>query len=194
MSKDDFISDQAIDNIVDFIINNKVYIIIFAILAVSVVALTGCGKEKLETVSFKDDENTKATINLSFAEGSNYTLSTNEEDFRTSRDNAILKGDTFNITIQFDKFWSGENINNLKEERKDNEEYKEVTYNGINGFSYYYAGYDTYKVVLPVSDTVYASLCVYSKDIMSSNQEEVKAAFDSEVVQNILNTVTFSVE
>ena len=47
---------------------------------------------------------------------------------------------------------------------------------------------------MPVSDTVYASLCVYSKDIMSSNQEEVKAAFDSEVVQNILNTVTFSVE
>ena len=90
-------------------------ILIFAILAVSVVALTGCGKEKLETVSFKDDENTKATINLSFAEGSNYTLSTNEEDFRTSRDNAILKGDTFNITIQFDKFWSGENINNLKD-------------------------------------------------------------------------------
>ena len=169
-------------------------ILIFAILAVSVVALTGCGKGKLETVSFKDDEDTKATINLSFEEGANYTLSTNEEDFRTSRNDAILKGDTFNITIQFDKFWSGENINNLKEERKDNEEYEEVTYNGINGFSYYYAGYDTYKVVLPVSDTVYASLCVYSKDIMSSNQEEVKAAFDSEVVQNILNTVTFSVE
>ena len=169
-------------------------ILSFLLVLFCAISLTGCGKEKLETVSFKDDENTKATINLSFAEGSNYTLSTNEEDFRTSRNDAILKGDTFNITIQFDKFLSGENINNLKEEYKDNEEYKEVTYNGINGFSYYYAGYDTYKVVLPASDTVYASLCVYSKDIMSSNQEEVKAAFDSEVVQNILNTVTFSVE
>ena len=37
MSKDDFISDQAIDNIVDFIINNKVYIIIFAILAAIII-------------------------------------------------------------------------------------------------------------------------------------------------------------
>ena len=37
MSKDDFISEQVIDNIVDFIINNRVYIITFVILAAIII-------------------------------------------------------------------------------------------------------------------------------------------------------------
>ena len=37
MSKDDFINEEVIDSVINFIINNKVYIIIFAILAAIII-------------------------------------------------------------------------------------------------------------------------------------------------------------
>lgn len=176
------------------VMNKKIIIGIIAAIAIIVIAIVcavGIGGKK--TVSFTDEEDTKATMSLSFSKKANYTLSTNKEDFRTTRDDAILKGDSFNITFQFTKYFGNETLANIKEERKDSEEFKDVTYNKMNGFSYYYPSYVTYKVVLPVSESVYAELCIFPKDIMSSKQEEAKAAYESEAVQKILNNISFSV-
>lgn len=163
------------------------------ILVVSACALTGCGKKKkLQTVTFKDKD-TKVSVNLSFEEGANYTLSENKEEFRTSREDAILKGDNFNIAIQMDEFFGSETINDLKENDKERKDYKEVTYNGVQGYSYYYSSYNRYEVVLPATEKVYVTFHIYTQDF-GGKEDDAKTTFDSSVVQDILNTVSFSAE
>lgn len=166
---------------------------LFAIILTIVMAFTlsGCGK-KLKTVTY-NSEKTKASISLSYDERSSFTYSENKEDLRTSSENAILKGENFNIAVQFDSYYSSKNFDELKKSRKSYQDFKEVKYNNLDGFSYYYASYVRYEVILPVNDKYYVKLHIYSTN-SKGKQEDVKKLYNSNEVQEILNTVKISTE
>ena len=71
------------------------FVIVFGVLT-----LTGCGK-KLKTVTYNDKS--KVSVSLSFEEEKGYELSESKDDLRTSLEDAVLKGDDFNIAIQVDE-------------------------------------------------------------------------------------------
>ena len=71
------------------------------ILILSIVTLAGCGGggEKLQTKTY-EAEREKVKIAMSFPAKGEYRWSTEEEDFRTTADVAILIGPDFKIAIQ----------------------------------------------------------------------------------------------
>lgn len=97
--------------------NNKISKL-FAIILTLVAAFTlsWCGK-KLKTVIY-DSEKAKTSISLSYDEKSNFTYSENKKDLRTSSESAVLKGEKFNIAIQFDSYYSSKNFDELKKSRQ----------------------------------------------------------------------------
>ena len=168
---------------------SKLFAIILTI--AMVFTLSGCGK-KLKTVTY-NSEKTNTSISLSYDEKSSFTYSENMEDLRTSSENAILKGENFNIAIQIESYYSYKNIDELKKSRKSYQDFKEVKYNDLNGFSYYYAPYVRYEVILPLNDKYYVKLHIYSINSKDKN-EDVKKLYNSDEVQEILNTVKISTE
>lgn len=168
---------------------SKLFAIILTI--AMVFTLSGCGK-KLKTVTY-NSEKTNTSINLSYDEKSSFTYSENREDLRTSSENAILKGKNFNIAIQIESYYSYKNIDELKKSRKSYQDFKEVKYNDLDGFSYYYAPYVRYEVILPLNGKYYVKLHIYSINSKDKN-EDVKKLYNSDEVQEILNTVKISTE
>lgn len=150
-----------------------------------VFTLTGC--DKLKTVSIKN-EKTKSTIELSYKEKANYTLSYEKDDFRTSLEKAILLGDNFRIGFEFGTYSSGDDFSKREERYKSYDEYKSVTYNNIKGYQFYYPSYVRYEVVLPVNDKEYVKLNIYGKD-NKVKKDETTEVYNSKTVQDILNTI-----
>ena len=159
------------------------FVIVFGVLT-----LTGCGK-KLKTVTYNDKS--KVSVSLSFEEEKGYELSESKDDLRTSLEDAVLKGDDFNIAIQVDEYSSNKTFNDVKNIYKKNNDYKEVTYNEMKGISFYSPSYVRYEVILNVDNKTYVSLHIYNKK-SPNKEEDVKKIYNSEEVQEILNSVTIN--
>ena len=76
-----------------------------------------------------------------------------------------------------------------KEKRKDNDDFKEVEYSGIKGIQYFYGGYNSYTIYLPIEgdkDHVLV-LSVYGKE---DKEKAAKEAITNEEVLDVLNHIT----
>lgn len=165
----------------------KSFIGLFLVVA-ALVLFTGC-EPKREAIKFDGEEGT-LTFNVK-ADGG-YKLSTNEKDFRNSREQGMLIGKDFKISIEFDdnfNYFFDSDFNKLKEKRKDNEDYKEVEYSGIKGIQYFYGGYNSYTIYLPVEgDKEHVLvLSVYGKE---DKEAAAKEAIENEEVQDVLNHIS----
>lgn len=178
----------------------KKIIYISLIIVVIICVLAGVlilkGNSKTIDLIYKDESNVQVTFKVD--EKANYRLSENKDEFRTSREDAMLFGDTFNISVEvyddliFDRY-SG-SFEKYAEEHKEDDEYTEQTFNGIKGYSVYYGSYVRYEVLLPVKDSnkYFVKLCVYST-VDKNSKDSVKEQFESEKVRNILNNIEISI-
>ena len=160
---------------------------IVILLLVVIPFITGCDKK----VELKfDGEEGSATFQTKESYGCK--VSTNKDDFRTSRDQGVLLCKDFKISIEFDdiSYFYPKGFDELKEARKENDEFKEVTYSGIKGIQYFYASYNSYEVILPIKDNkkYVLNLSVYG---LKDTEESAKEAIKSEAVDYVLNNVTF---
>ena len=162
---------------------------ILLIVVAAVVLLTGCGPKK-EVLTFDGKE---GKISFSVKADGNYRISTEKDDLRTSREQGALIGNDFKIGIEFCddyKYFFDSDLEKLKEKRKDYDDYKEVTYGGIDGVQYFYGGYMCYDIILPVANNekYYLNLTVYGNE---DNEASAKAAIANQDVLDILNSITF---
>lgn len=148
--------------------------------------VTGCGGAKKEDLKF---DGKKGTVTFTVNKDAGYKLSTKADDFRTSREQGMIIGKDFSIGIEFsddlDYFHKGD-FKAFKEEKKDNEEFKEVTYSDIKGIQYFYSGYMRYEIILPIegNNKYTLNLTVYGKD---ETEKDAQTAIKSEEVKAILN-------
>lgn len=151
--------------------------------------LVGCAPKR-EDVKFTGEE---GEITFNVKKGSNYKISTDKKDLRTSREQGALVADNFKIGIEFVDdygYFFKSDFNKLKEARKDYDDFKEVTYNGQKGIQYFYGGYNCYNVLIPVENNkeYYLELSVYGK---KDTEAAAKEAIKSDEVQDVLNNITF---
>ena len=163
------------------------HVVVFAFALVLTIILTGC-EPKRNDVTFKGEE---GTITFAVTEDSGCKISTKNEDLRTSREQASLVCKDFKIGIEFNDdygYFFNSDFNKLKEKRKDYDDFKEVTYSGNKAIQYFYGGYNSYEVLIPVDNNkeYYLDLSVYGKE---DTEKAAKAAIKSEVVQDVLNNI-----
>ena len=100
------------------------------VIAIAVLFVTGC-EPKREALKFDGEE---GSLFLNVKADGGYKLSTDKKDFRNTREQGMLIGKDFKISIEFDDtfgyFFDGD-FNKLKEKRKDNQDYKEVEYRNL---------------------------------------------------------------
>ena len=163
-------------------------LISMSLLVVAAITLvTGC--EKREEVKFEGDE---GSITFNLKASKKYKISTDKKDLRTSREQAALVGDGFKIGIEFNddfSYFFDSEWKKLVEKRKDNEDFKELTYSDIKGLQYFYGGYMCYEIYLPIegSKDYFLVLSVYGKE---DNEKSAKEAIKNEEVQDVLNHIT----
>lgn len=157
------------------------------LLIVTMTLITGC--EKREEIKFNGDE---GSISFSLKANKKYRISTDQKDFRTSREQAVLLGNGFKIGIEFDDdfgyFFKGDWKEVIKK-RKENENFKEVTYSDIKGIQYFYGNYMRHNVIIPIKDNkkYYLVLTIYGE---KDNEKSAKEAIKNEEVLDILNHIT----
>ena len=166
----------------------SIYLLTLLLVALS---LTGClTKRKTLTVT---QDNIK--VELHVEEKSKYTLSTELTDFRSSREDAVIKAKDFMIGIDIsDEISYPENekdFNKLKKTYKKEKDFKEVTYSGIKGFQRYNISYIRYEVYLPIKDdnTKVVIINIYS----NANKDEItEQIYQSNEIKDILNHISIS--
>lgn len=161
-----------------------------------ILVLSGCGK-KMTTLSYTSTD-PKATISMSYEEGSPYTFIEAEKEggdkLRTSSEDAGIVADDFLISFEVvEYFFSDDTFEKKMEEAKTKEQFTEVKYNGISGFSKYYPSYVRYEVYLPIDEKCYLQVNVYyyknGEWTSAETDADAKATFESEKVQAILDTI-----
>lgn len=168
--------------------NFKRFISLSMLVVCTLFLMTGC-EPKREEIKFDGDEGS-LTFNLKVDE--KYKISTDKADLRTSREQGALIGNGFKIGIEFsddfDYFFKSD-WDELKEARKDRDDYKEVTYSNLKGIQYFYSGYMCYDIILPVENNnkYFVVLTVYGD---KDNEESTKAAIQNEEVLDVLNHIT----
>ena len=161
-------------------------ITILTFVFVMIFTFTGCGNTL--TTSTYTDEKQNVKVSLSYPEKSDCNFSTNENDFRTSAENAIWIFDEFKIAICIiDNNFDGD-FEKIKTESLSKEDGKEVTFNKISGVSYYYSPYNRYNVKLPVNQKCYLELHIYPND-PKYDKDIASETFSSQDVQEVLNTI-----
>ena len=164
------------------------FLALFLVVAVVTVMTTGC-EAKREELKFEGKE---GTIVFNVKAGSDYKISTDKADFRTSREQAALVGKDFKIGIEFNDdfgyFFKGD-FDALKAKRKDYPEYKEIEYSGIKGIQYFYGSYMYYEIILPCGDSKDYDVILTVRG-NEDNEKSAKAAIANEEVQDILNHIT----
>lgn len=162
-------------------------LISMSLLVVALIFITGC--EKREEIKFNGEE---GNITFSLKTDKKYRISTDKNDFRTSREEAMLLGNGFKIGIEFDHdygYFYKSDWKELIKKRKDNEDFKEVTYSDIKGIQYFYSGYMRYNVILQIKDSqkYCLVLTVYGE---KATEEAAKNAINNKEVIDILNHIT----
>lgn len=160
----------------------------FIIVLAATIILTGC-ESKREELSFKGDE---GSLTFNVKKDTGCKLTTDKKNFRTSREQGTLICKDFKIGIEFDDdfdyFFNGD-FNSLKAARKNNDEYKEITYSNAKGIQYFYGGYMRYNIILKIKDSkkYYLVLTVYGNE---NNAKSAQAAIKNEETLDVLNNIT----
>lgn len=162
----------------------KVALLILAFILIFTIA--GCGNNL--TTSTYTSEKDNISVSLSYPEKSNCDFSTNENDFRTSAENAIWIFDDFKIALCVVNSNFDGDFEKVKADALSKEDGKEVTFNKISGVSYYYSPYNRYNVKLPINEKCYLELHVYPND-PKYDKEIASKTFTSVDVQEVLNTI-----
>ena len=158
-----------------------------AIALSSVMLLAGCGTKRTD-LKFAGEE---GSVTFSVKDSS-YKISTDKKDLRTSREQGALVADNFKIGIEFNDdfgyFFKGD-WDALKAKRKDNTEYKEVTYGDLKGIQYFYGSYNYYEIILPCGDSekYFVELTVRGNE---DTEKSAKEAIKNEEVIDVLNHIT----
>lgn len=155
----------------------------------AMLSLTACG-EKKDQLTFDGKE---GKITFSVKKGSDYRISTDKKDLRTSREQGALVGNNFKIGIEFCddyKYFFDSSLDKMKDKKKGNTDYKEVKYAGVDGVQYFYGGYNCYEVLLPVknNEKYYLILTIYGKE---DNEQSAKDAINNKELTDILDSITF---
>lgn len=164
-------------------------VLLVALLAVTVLFVTTGCEPKREELKFEGDE---GTIVFNVKADAGYKISTDKADFRTSREQGTLVGKDFKIGIEFNDdfgyFFKGD-WDALKAKRKDNTEYKEVTYGDLKGIQYFYGSYNYYEIILPCGDSekYFVELTVRGNE---DTEKSAKEAIKNEEVIDVLNHIT----
>ena len=162
--------------------------VLLLVVAVIPFITTGC-EPKREELKFEGKE---GTIVFNVKSDAGYKISTEKADLRTSREQAALVGKDFKIGIEFNDdfgyFFKGD-WDKLKERRKSNTEYKEVTYSNIKGIQYFYGSYMYYEIELPCGDSKEYNVILTVRG-NEDNEKSAKAAIENEEVQDVLNHIT----
>ena len=157
------------------------------VIILTIVLLTGCSEKRTE-LKFEGDE---GTVVFNVKDRSGYKISTNKDDFRTSKEQAVLIGNGFKIGIEFDDgfsyFYDGD-FNKLKEEKKNSPDYLEVTYGSFSGIQYFYNNYNRYNVVLLVKNSNKYMLNLYVYGAFDE-ESSAKTAIKNAEVLDILNNI-----
>ncbi|MBQ3468441.1 MAG: hypothetical protein IJH18_00060 [Bacilli bacterium] len=159
------------------------------LLVVAVLTLVGCAAKR-EDLKFND---TKGSLVFSVKEDGNYKISKNPKDLRNTREQGVLIGKDFKISIEFDDsfgyFFDGD-FNKLKEKRRnDYDDFKEVTYSDMKGIQYFYSGYMCYNVIFPIEGNKDYTL-VLSVYGAEDNEKAAKEAIKNEEVLDVLNHIS----
>ena len=164
------------------------FLLLVAVIAVIPFVTTGC-EPKREELKFEGKE---GTIVFNVKADAGYKISTEKDDLRTSREQAALVGKDFKIGIEFNDdfgyFFKGD-WDALKKKRKDNDQYKEVTYGDLKGIQYFYGSYMYYEIILPCGDSKEYNLILTVRG-NEDNEKSAKAAIENEEVQDVLNHIT----
>lgn len=155
---------------------------------VSVIMLTFAGCGNTLTTSTYNDEKENVSVSFSYPKKSNCNFSTNENDFRTSAENAIWIFDDFKIAVCVISSNFDGDFEKIKTESLSKEDGKEVTFNKINGVSHYYSPYNRYNIKLPVNQKCYLELHIYPSD-PKYDKGIASETFNSQDVKEVLNTI-----
>lgn len=149
-------------------------------------------KKQVQEISY-DGNKLKATFAIS--SDMDARISTESDDFRTSREKAIIICENFKIGIEenddlsFNKY-SGD-FKKFKKEHKNNKDYKALKISEHDAFVEYYASYMRYEVYIKVSDEYILKLNIYST---KDTYEDAKKQFESQVVTDLLNSIKVEVK
>ena len=180
---------------------SKISSLLLIIVTLSIVV--GCEKKKdssieamkSETVEKISYDGNKLKASFEISKSINAIISTEADDLRTTREKAIIITDKFKIGIEenddlsFNKY-SGD-FGKYKKEHKKNPDYKKVKLSGLDAFTQYYGAYVRYEAYLKVDDKYILKLNIYST---KDTEEDVKKQFESQVVQDILNSIVVEVK
>ena len=125
-------------------------------------------------------------IKLTFNVKGDYKLEKSKKYLRNAREKAIFIGSTFKIGIEVNDLEDNKSFDDYKKEYKKEEDFKEVTYSGMNGFQFYTPSYLRYEIYLPVNDKIVLRLNVYSAN---DNKKSTTKELESSEVQDILDNM-----
>lgn len=173
-------------------------VIVLMILALAMVLLTACGSDeegksgsgKKVELTFDGEE---GKITFKVPEGKDYKISEDKEDFRTSRVQGALVGKDFTINIEFCddyNYFFNSDFEQLKEKRKDYDDFKVVKYGGVEAVQYFYGSYNTYDIIFPVANNekYYMELSICGKE---DTEEAAKKAIKNKELLEILDSIKF---
>ena len=169
----------------------RLLIIIFLIGLTTTV--TGCF-EKRKEIKFTDDN---ITVTFKVKEDTNYKLSKDVKEFRSSREDATIFAKDFSIGIDISDEISYKEFNNdftkLLNSYKKEKDFKEVSVSGLKGFQKYNISYIRYEVYLPIKNDNTKNLIIniYS----NANKDEVtKQIYESNEIKDIINHLSVTVK
>ena len=181
----------------------KVFMVVLMVLA-TMFLLTACGSEEKESKSSSKDggsdkkeelvfDGDEGKITFQVKEGSGYKISTDSDDFRTSRVQGALVGKDFTINIEFCDdyaYFFDSDFEKLKEARSDYDDFEVVTYNGIDGVQYFSGSYNTYNIMFPVenNEKYYLELSICGTE---DTEEAAKKAISNKELLEILDSIEF---
>lgn len=165
----------------------KIFLSTIVLTLVLSLLVTGCGNKR-EELRFDGGE---GSFTILAKRNAGYKISSDADDLRTSKEQAVIIGKDFSIGIEFnddlDYFFNGD-FNELKKTRIEENNAQEVTYSNIKGIQYFYDGYMRYTVILPINGNKKYTLNfnIYGKE---ETEESAKEAIKNEDVLDILNNL-----
>ena len=169
----------------------KVFAFITAIVLI-IPFITACDKKVEQKI-----ETEEGTVTFTTKESAECKASTDKDDFRHSAQDGIMICKDYKIGVEFndwyDYYFDSDSKKLLEKRKEDHKDAKEVTYNGKKAVQFFYGGYNGYDLQFPVDENknYYIIISVYG---IKDTEEAGKAAFNNKDVQDILNSITFSIK
>lgn len=161
----------------------------YLILVITLLTITTGCFVKREKITIKKDN---YEVILQVKNKKDFKISQEITDFKSSREDYMLFGKNFNISIDFSNELSNpsykENFKNLNTQYNKEKDYKEVTYNKVKGFQYYNVGYLRYDVYLPIPNDNMNNMTIAIYPLEMSEQA-AKNTYYSKEVQDLLKHI-----